>query len=158
MKKYTQEQAEKIKPLTNFPVMGTKVPTDVHCRKKHLPSIRITLCMPDGMIMSISVFEEECIDNEINKFVDNWFKVTREDPELFHHFLTKQRCPNCGGELWAKILRRGCAIWCINHPHCSYMEHGDSVKARQLMAEKYGLKWKLVKKEGVRAVCSNKRK
>ena len=152
MKKYTQEQTERIKPYTNLPVVGTKVPIDVHYRKKHLPSIRVTLCMPDGMVMSVPVFEGENIENKIKKFVDNWYKVTKEDPKLFDHFLIKQKCPNCGGELWAKILKKGCAIWCINHPHCNYMDYGDSEKARQLMAEKYGIKWKLVKKTGCKII------
>ena len=152
MKKYTPEQEEKIKPYTNLPVVGTKVPIDVHYRKKHLPSIRVTLCMPDGMVMSVPVFKGEEMENKIKKFIENWFKVTKENPETFDHFIIKQKCPKCGGELRSKILAKGCAIWCTNHPNCNYIEHGNSDKARQLMAEKYGIKWKLVKKTGCKII------
>ena len=157
MKKYTPEQEEKITPYTNLPVVGTKVPIDVHYRKKRLPLIRVTLCMPDEMIMSIPVFEGEDMENKIKKFVGNWFKVTKDDPSAFNHFVTNQKCPKCGGELRSKILQKGCAIWCTNHPSCNYIEHGDSMKARQLMAEKYGIEWKLVNKTGTKTIVSSNR-
>ena len=145
-------------PKSQVPVTGQLIPKDIHYRIKFKdrPKYRFSLCMPDGMICSISVFEGEDPDKKIKEFIDNWYKVTKENPMLFDHFLIKQKCPNCGGELWAKILEKGCAIWCINYPHCNYMDYGDSEKARQLMAEKYGLKWKLVHKEGASVIFFNR--
>ena len=115
-----------------------------------------TLCMPDGMLFRIPVYKDESLDEKIKAFVDNWFKVTKEDPEKFNHFAIKERCPKCGGELHAKILEKGCAIWCINHPDCDYQTYGDREKARELIFEKHGLKTKIVHKTGASVIFSNR--
>lgn len=115
-----------------------------------------TLCMPDGMTFRIPIYNGESFGEKIKEFVDNWFKVTKENIEKFHHFVIKEKCPKCGGELRAKILEKGCVIWCINHPNCNYQTYGDSWKARMLIYEKHGLKTTIVHKTGGGVILSNR--
>ena len=155
-KEYSDEQLKKITPTRTAPVVGTKYPKDFYYRKQRLPFTRFTLCMPDGMICSIQVFEGEDSKTKIKEFVDNWFKVANTNPEQFDHFSIKEKCPKCGGVLRAKILAKGCAIWCTNHPDCDYQNYGDSEKARELICDKYGIEMKIVHKTGARVILSSR--
>ncbi len=145
-------------PMNKAHVTGQPYPKDLYYRKRcnGVPDIRFTLCMPDGMVCSIPVFKGESIDKKIKEFVDNWYKVTRENPEKFDHFVIKERCPICGGELIAKIHSSGCSIWCTNYPQCNYQEIGDSFKARELICEKHGLKFERTHKTGSKVIFSSK--
>ena len=84
--------------------------------------------MPDGMLFSIPVYEGESHREVIKFYVDSWCKNTICNPEKFDHFVIKDRCPKCGGEL------RGCDsygysyIWCTNHPDCNYRETKSNEK------------------------------
>lgn len=142
-------------PKVTARVVGTKYPKDYYQKNKLLVS-RFTLSMPDGFLLSVPIYEGESIKNKIKSFVDNWYKVTKEDPKKFDHFIIKDKCPNCGGELHAKILEKGCAIWCINHPSCDYQTYDDSDKARELIFEKHGIKVTVVHKKGTGVIFSNR--
>ena len=151
-KEYSGKQKQAITPSKNAPIVGTKYPKDFYYRKQHLPFTRYTLCMPDGMICSIQVFEGEDADSKIHAFIDNWYEVTKRDPETFNHFVIKEKCPICGSELRAKVLQKGCAMWCINHPECDYQKTEDGLNARQLICERHGLKFEYVHKSGASVI------
>lgn len=155
-----EEKDEKLllTPTNKAHVTGQSYPKDFYYRKKShgVPEIRFTLCMPDGMICSIPVFKGESSDKKIKDFIDNWYKVTGKNPEKFDHFVIKEKCPKCGGELRAKIHHKGCSIWCINYPMCNYQKTGDSFKARKLIFEKHGLKFEITHKTGSKVIFSNK--
>ena len=146
---------ELIAPVEVAHVTGQRFPKDLYYRMNSKLVARFTLCMPDNMLISVPIYEGESSKDKINSFIDNWYRVTKADPEKFDHFAIKERCPKCGGELRTKILEKGCAIWCINHPDCDYQTYGDSGKARELIFEKHGLKLKIVHKTGARAIFSN---
>ena len=155
-KKYSNKQIDALTPCTNVPVVGTRIPKDFYYRKHRLPFTRYTLCMPDGMICSIQVFEGENADNKIRQFIDNWYKVTKNDPELFDHFKIEEKCPICGGDMMCHINRDGSCIWCLNYPSCEYNEVEDSMKARQRICDKHGIKFSVVQKQGTKIITTNK--
>ena len=146
-------------PKLQLHVTGQLIPKDIHYRIKFKdrPKYRFTLCMPDGMICSVSVFEGEDAEKKMKDFIDNWYKVTKDKPDVFEHFTIKERCPKCGGELRAKIHQDCCSIWCVNYPYCDYQELGNRAKSRNLIFEKHGLpKPTITHKTGTRIVLSNK--
>ena len=144
-----KEKEWELTPKQTAHVVGTKYPKDFYYRKNKPLVSRFTLCMPDGFLIRSA-------RNKIKTFVDNWYKVTKEDPEKFDHFIINDKCPKCGGELHAKILEKGCAIWCTNHPNCDYQTYGDSDKARELIFEKHGIKVTVVHKTGAGVIFSNR--
>ena len=146
-------------PKLQLHVTGQLIPKDIHYRIKFKdrPKYRFTLCMPDGMICSVSVLEGEDPDKKMKDFINNWYKVTKDKPDVFEHFTIKERCPKCGGELRAKIHQDCCSIWCVNYPNCDYQELGNRAKSRNLIFEKHGLpKPTITHKTGTRIVLSNK--
>ncbi len=151
-----EKELKKLLTPSQTAITGTKFPKDIHYRKSKALSARFTLCMPDGFICSVPVFEGEDAEQKIRDFIDNWYKVTRNDPEKFDHFTIKEKCPKCGGELRAKIHERSCSIWCINHPNCNYQVIGDDDKARNLIYEKHGIKVTYTHKTGACVIFSNK--
>lgn len=151
-----KEKEWELTPKQTAHVVGTKYPKDFYYRKNKPLVSRFTLCMPDGFLISVPIYEGESASNKIKTFVDNWYKVTKEDPEKFDHFIINDKCPKCGGELHAKILEKGCAIWCTNHPNCDYQTYGDSDKARELIFEKHGIKVTVVHKTGAGVIFSNR--
>ena len=155
-KEYLYEQTDYLTPCTNVPVVGTRIPKDFYYRKHRFPFTRYTLCMPDGMICSIQVFEGEKADNKIRTFVDNWYKMTKRNPELFDHFKIEDKCPVCGGDMMCHIVEDGSCIWCLNYPSCDYHEVEDSMKARQRICDKYGIKVSVVQKTGTKIISTNK--
>ena len=89
--------------------------------------IRVTVVMPDGLMCPLIVRDGENMNVIIHNFIDNWFKKSNQ--KMFdNHYVLKDRCPKCGGEL------RGCDsygctyIWCINHPDCNYRETKSNEK------------------------------
>ena len=156
-KQYSDKQIDAITPVTNAHVVGTRFPKDFYYRKHRLPFVRFTLCMPDGMICSIQVFEGENADNKIRTFIDNWYEVTKRDPELFDHFKIKDKCPVCGGEMMCHILERGDMVWCLNYPNCHYFEAEEGLKTRERIAFKHGLRFTIVQKTGATIMNVNKK-
>ena len=153
---YSDKQKQAITPFRNAPVVGTRFPKDYHYRKKRLPFTRITLCMPDGMLCSIQIFEGENGDNKIRSFIDNWYTVTKREPELFDHFKIEDKCPICGGDMMCHILKRGDMVWCLNYPNCHYVAVEDGLKTRERIAYKHGLKFETVHKTGSKVLLSKK--
>ena len=151
-----EKELKKLLTPSQTAITGTKFPKDIYYRKNKALSVRFTLCMPDGFLFSIPVYEGEDGERKIRDFIDNWYKVTRNDPEKFDHFTIKEKCPKCGGELRAKIHERSCSIWCINHPACNYQETGDDDKARHLIYEKFGVKVAYTHKTGAITVFTNR--
>lgn len=138
-------------------VVGTKYPKDFHCRKNKSLVSRFTLCMPDGFLISVPIYEGDSVKAKIKSFVDNWYKVTKEDPKKFDHFIIIDKCPKCGGELHAKIYNNQCLIWCINHPNCDYQAcEEDKDKIRERIYKKHGLEVTYVHKTGCAVFFSNK--
>lgn len=146
-------------PKLQLHVTGQLIPKDIHYRIKYKdrPKYRFSLCMPDGMICSISVFEGEDPDKKMKEFIENWYKVTKDKPNVFEHFTIKEKCPRCGGELRAKIHKDCCSIWCVNYPNCDYQDcEYDNGKVRERIYEKHGLKVSYVHKTGSKIVFSNR--
>ena len=116
---------------------GQKYPKDIYYRQKYhdKPKYRITLCMPDGFLLSFPIFEGEDANTKIKEYIDNWYKVTKPNPDLYDHFVIKERCPRCGGELRAKMHQDNVSIWCTNYPDCDYQELRDNAKALELIFE-----------------------
>lgn len=83
--------------------------------------------------------------------------IGTKSPKKFDHFIVKDKCPKCGGELHAKIHNNQCLIWCINHPNCDYQAcEEDRDKVRERIYEKHGLKVTYVHKTGCAVFFSNK--
>ena len=114
---------------------------------------RFTLSMPDGMLFSVPVYDGESYREVIKFYIDSWYKNTMCNPEKFDHFVIKDRCPKCGGVMHAKLLKGGCAIWCINYPNCDYQAFEEN-KSIKRMCEKHGLKYKQTHKTGCGVVFS----
>ena len=136
-------------PKLQLHVTGQLIPKDIHYRIKFKdrPKYRFTLCMPDGMICSVPVFEGEDPDKKMKAFIENWYKVTKREPELFDHFKIEDKCPVCGGDMMCHILERGDMVWCLNYPICHYVEAEDGLKTRERISKKYGLKFKITSQE-----------
>ena len=79
----------------------------------------LLLSLPDGSSMGLWVRKDETIDEAINGFTDNWYKVTTEDPETFGHIVLKDKCPRCKERLHAKEYDNEIFCWC---PSCRYEE------------------------------------
>ena len=155
-KEYSSKQKQVVTAVDTAHVVGTKYPKDFYYRKQYLPFVRYTLCMPDGMICSVQVFEGEDSNAKLRSFVDNWYKVTKQNPEIFDHFKINDKCPICGGDMMCHILDKGCRIWCLNYPDCEYVETEDSMKTRERTCKKHGIKFSIVRKSGSKVVLSNK--
>ena len=71
-------------------------------------------------------------------------------------FKIKEKCPKCGGVMETKILQKGCNIWCTE---CDYHTTGDSMKARELIFDKfYGKECVYVKKTGCKIIFPNRKR
>ena len=116
---------------------------------------RFTLSMPDGMLFSVPVYEGESFKEKIKSYVDNWYKNTVAKPEKFDHFIIQDRCPKCGGEMHAKILNNGCAVWCVNHPDCHYQAFEKTASFKRY-CEKHGLTYVETHKNGCGVIFSQK--
>lgn len=55
----------------------------------------------------------------INKFLDNWYKVTKENPKLHGHIVLEEKCHNCGEVLQAKEYDDEIRCW---FPSCHHQE------------------------------------
>ena len=151
-----KELEDLITPVDVAHVTGQRFPKDLYYRKHSKLVTRFTLCMPDSMIISVPIYEGEPVKEKLDSFVDNWYRVTKADSEKFDHFVIKERCPKCGGELHAKILEKGCAIWCINHPDCDYQTYSDSNDEFEIFCAVHGIKIIKTNKTGAVAIFSNK--
>ena len=117
---------------------------------------RFTLALPDGSHISLPLFEGESLKEKAHTQLEHWYKVTKEDLKTFGHFHIKDKCPNCGGEMMAKLINNGCAIWCTNYPKCSYHDFETGGKVRARIYEKHSLKTTYVYKTGCGVIFSNK--
>ena len=134
-----------------------KLPSIEDCLKEDYRKIilSISAIMPDGNCLRLVVYEGENPEEMIKNFKENWYKITKEDPKKFDHFIIKDKCPKCGGEMHAKIDKKKCFIWCINHPNCNYQTCEED-KVRERIYEKFGLKHTWVHKTGGTVIFSNK--
>lgn len=77
------------------------------------------LIMPDGEFRGCIVQEGKPLIKTLEEFVDNWYKVTRDDPEEHGHIVLEEKCPKCGKRLHAKERKDETNVWC---PCCRYIE------------------------------------
>jgi hypothetical protein len=150
-----KQKAWELTPKVVAHCTGQRFPKDIYYRNNKKLIVRLNLSMPDGFLISVPIYESEPVEAKIKSYVDNWYIVTKRDPEKFEHFVIKDKCPKCGGELRAKIDKKKCFIWCINHPNCDY-QICEEDKVRERMYEKYGLKTTCVHKTGGKVIFSNK--
>ena len=115
---------------------------------------RFTLCMPDGFLLSVSVYEGESAKEKIKSFTEHWYEVANKDPKTYDHFDIKDKCPKCGGPMRCKLDNDYAMIWCMDH-NCGYQNIEDGLKARDRVFEKHGISVKWVKKTGASVVYSN---
>ena len=115
---------------------------------------RYTLCIPDGFLISVPIYEGESSREKINSFVEHWYKVTNENPSKFDHFNIKDKCPKCGGPMRCKVDGNCAMVWCIDH-NCGYSNIEEGQKARDRIFEKHGIKVKWTHKTGASAIFSN---
>lgn len=113
-------------------VTGQRFPKDLYYKSNCKQIGRFTLCMPDGMLISVPIYEGESVKEKLNGYIDNWYKVTKSNPKQFEHIILKNKCPICGGELRGKQLPNGLAIWCINHPDCNYQAMFDEESSKDI--------------------------
>ena len=100
---------------------------------------RIALTFPDLSHIDIYINEGESFTQKIRAATDNWYKITSEDPDRFHHFDVIDKCPKCGGLMRCKIVDKQSAIWCLD-PKCGYQSVEDNLKARERVFKKVGIK------------------
>lgn len=136
-------------------VTGQRYPKDIYYRMHKKLVARFTLSMPDGFLISVPIYEGESDKEKLNSFIDNWYKVTNEDPKKFDHFDIKDKCPKCGGPMRCKIVGNQAMIWCLDR-NCVYQDIEENPKARERVYEKFGLKVKYVHKTGCAVIFSNK--
>lgn len=74
----------------------------------------LLLSLPEGSGLGLWIPKGESTREYINKFFDNWYKVTKDDPKLFGHIVLKEKCPNCGGALHAKEYNNETRCWCLS--------------------------------------------
>ena len=117
--------------------------------------IKFTVCMPDGFVITVPIYKEESGKGKVNSIVNNWYKLTKDNPKKFNHFDIKDKCPKCGGPMRCKILSNSAAIWCLDH-NCGYRNIEESPKVRDRIYEKYGLKTRKVNKTGCFIMLSNR--
>lgn len=79
----------------------------------------VLLSMPDGSSRGLWISKDETMREAIQKFLNNWYKVTSEEPELFNHIILDDKCPKCGGNLHAKKYDDEIYCWC---PSCHHEE------------------------------------
>ena len=75
--------------------------------------------MPDGSNCGLWISKDETMKEAIDKFLNNWYKVTAEKPELYKHITLEKKCPKCGEQLHAKEYDDETWCWC---PYCHYEE------------------------------------
>ena len=152
-----KEKERELTPKQTTHVVNPKFAKDLHHQRNRPLVSRFTLCMPNGFLISVPIYEGESFKAKIKSFVDNWYKATKEDPKKFDHFIINDKCPKCGGEMHAKIHNNQCFIWCVNHPNCNYQAcEEDKDKVRERIYEKHGLKVGFVHKTGCAIFFSNK--
>lgn len=151
-----KEKEWELTPKVTVHVVGTKIPKDLHFRKNKPLISKFNLSMPDGFVISVPIYEGESEKAKIKSYVDYWYKVTKEDPKKFDHFIIKDKCPKCGEELHARIFNKKCLIWCVNHPNCDYQNYEDGPKVRERIYEKIGIKHTYVQKTGACVIFSNR--
>ena len=115
---------------------------------------RFTLCMPDGFLISVPIYEGESDKEKLNAHIDNWYKVTNENPKEFGHFDIKDKCPKCGGTMRCKIVNNRAMIWCIDRL-CGYQTIEENPKARKRVFEKHNLETTYANKSGASVIFSN---
>ncbi len=129
--------------------------------RDEMSSCHALYIMPDGSYMGIWLPKNERIDDFTKRFFENWYKFTNEDPEKYGHFNIEEKCPKCGGQLRCKILKKGCAVWCIDSK-CGYQRVGDGIEARRHIFERHGKKdgvsFEYVQKTGCKIVLNNHHK
>ena len=157
MKKHDKQDV--ITPVESSHSDGTKFSKDNYQTRPKL-KCRYTLCMPDGMLFSVPIYEGENDKSRLGAFIHNWYKVTTKDPKKFGHIVLKKKCPKCGGELHAKDLDHGRAIWCVNHTRCDYEQFKEKKKTStdkvEEMLERLDLDAKYVEKSGTSSTTFNK--
>lgn len=126
----------------------------INQEKKKMLITNLTLTMPDGSIEKVDVNKEESFEKKRKCLIDNWYKVTKDDPKKFSHFDIKDKCPKCGGSLRCNLLNKQSFIWCLNS-ECGFhdIEAKDNVRLR--LYEKYGLKVEWVHKTGACIIMTN---
>ena len=93
---------------------------------------RFTLSMPDGLLMSVPIYEGESDKEKINAHIDNWYKVTNENPKDFDHLDIEEKCPKCGGTMRCKVVDKQAMIWCLDR-NCGYQTVEDNPKTLKRM-------------------------
>lgn len=43
--------------------------------------IKLTVCMPDGFVITVPIYKEETGEGKANSIVDNWYKLTKDNPK-----------------------------------------------------------------------------
>lgn len=77
------------------------------------------LIMPDGEYRGCIVQEGKPLIKALEEFVDNWYKVTRDNPKEYEHIVLEENCPKCGEKLHSKEHKDITNIWC---PYCKHQE------------------------------------
>lgn len=72
-----KEKEWELAPKQTAHVVDTKYRKDYYRKNKPLVS-KFTLCMPNGFLIRVPIYEGESIKDKIKSFVDNWYKVTKE--------------------------------------------------------------------------------
>ena len=133
---------------------GQRFPKDINHRSQRLLA-KFTLCMPDGFLVSVPIFEGEETKKKLNSYIEHWYEVTNKDPEKFDHFDIKDLCPKCGGSMRCRIVNNCAMIWCID-PKCGFKDIEEGPKVRERVYEKHKLKTTYTSKEGTKVILSNK--
>lgn len=93
---------------------GFAVPAPLEEKKE---KCHLCLCMPDGSMLGLSIYEGEKIKEKVKAFQQNWKKVTAEDPKTFGHKVFSLKCPKCGGEVHYCKKDDCTYYWCLD---CDY--------------------------------------
>lgn len=127
-----KEKEWELTPKSIAHVTGQKYPKDIYYRKNCKLLVSFTLSMPDGFLLTVSLYEGESAREKINSFIDNWYKITSREPIKFDHFDIKDKCPKCGGPMRCKLVDNHAMIWCL-YRRCGYHDVKENPKLKKVI-------------------------
>ena len=65
---------------------------------------RFTLCMPDGFLLSVPVYEGESAKEKIDSCIKSWYERSNNNPKLFGHVILEEKCPKMWTEITCKRI------------------------------------------------------
>ena len=85
--------------------------------------LHLTIELPDGSLIGITVLEGQSIKEVVDKVIDNWYiNKNQINPEWYPgKIYLGEKCPKCNGDLLLKKGRYDFFAGCNEYPECPFM-------------------------------------